>query len=196
MPLKAKDIHVGHGYRNHRGWMRYVIDINANGMAGYVEFLHMAAEPFVWGCSVRQMARWSERELTPDEMANIQKRLPSCVPQKDACTPMPMTTLTIELPDSDDADDARPPTIVRQPDDFLSTFENSMRDLWICHWKPGDSAGTVYSLELDWQPQVLEPNGNLDGIVLDVAERMWLASCALVVTERIRFFKSRMYRPA
>lgn len=80
MPLKPKDIQVGHGYRNRYGWMRYVIYINANGIAGYVELLSLDDEPFIWGCKVLQIARWSERELTPDELTELKKRLPPLDP--------------------------------------------------------------------------------------------------------------------
>lgn len=75
MALKPKDIQVGQAYRNRYGWIRYVFHINADGLAKYLEVLDSTSEPIIWACQTRQIARWAERKVTPEELAELQQRL-------------------------------------------------------------------------------------------------------------------------
>lgn len=70
---------------------------------------------------------------------------------------------------------------------FVSLFENDYGEPWVCWMERGSDTALVWCGDDLWQaqcPNPIELEKLAHGYVLNEAERMWLAACALVVPSR------------
>jgi hypothetical protein len=83
------------------------------------------------------------------------------------------------------AESGQPPVVETGPDQYTSYFENEHGEQWIFVRQQGAPTATVYGAHIGWEaprtmsstPEMREDHWSAAGLVLTMAEALWLAAC-------------------
>ena len=80
-----------------------------------------------------------------------------------------------------------PPDIENSdPDNYCGYFENEHGEQWVFFYDSESNLAQIWSGDCGWETPFEVRNGEVDDLILNEPERLWLAACWMAVTPSLQ----------